>query len=422
MNPDFPTFYQKLFVCAKNNINTILIPIVEVNNLKSGYYYMTAILSKLSTLKYIEFSGLPQLNNKMDVKAARAIKKGLQNFYEAKGRFDIISFNNIIVTEDFSEHLFSYLTLTDSLTSLQFTKTNILTQGNAVKVLSNILINIKNLEEVVLNKCGLDEPKCKILADALMRMKKLRIFKINMQKGLGQGISAIIYNLSFNPNLVLLDLGEISIEARRGGGVVNINETIVSLYKMLKISASIEILKLNNIFGLNNSFTREFWMALGECKSLRVLDISHSGDLSSKIRDLGCAIAFNAKKKGCLSYVNLTGTINNSTTISNLYDGMNISDYDDEQWYGDPNKLAKMIAGNYQKTYFNNLKALQLDECKNLNPNFVLANYNKLVNKKEPEYVKILADSSCLTTLQAKSANMQRNMAEILLLALDNRR
>jgi hypothetical protein len=166
------------------------------------------------------------------------------------------------VTEDFSEHLFSYLALTDSLTSLQFTKTNILAQGNAVKVLSNILINIKNLEEVVLNKCGLDEAKCKIIADALMRMKKLRIFRINMQKGLGQGISSIIYNLSFNPNLVLLDLGEISIESKRGG-VANINETIVSLYKMLKISASIEILKLNNIFGLNNSFTREFWMALG---------------------------------------------------------------------------------------------------------------------------------------------------------------
>lgn len=58
-----------------------MIPVVEVNNLKSGYYYITAILSKLTTLKYIEFSGLPQLNNKMDAKAAKAIKKGLNNFY-----------------------------------------------------------------------------------------------------------------------------------------------------------------------------------------------------------------------------------------------------------------------------------------------------------------------------------------------------
>jgi hypothetical protein len=81
----------------------------------------------------------------MDAKAAKAIKKGLNNFYEAKGRFDIISFNNIIVTEDFSECLFSYLRDTDSLSSLRFTKTNILAQGNAMKVLSNILINIKDL-------------------------------------------------------------------------------------------------------------------------------------------------------------------------------------------------------------------------------------------------------------------------------------
>lgn len=102
MNPDFATFYQKLHVCAKNNINTILIPVVEVSHIKSGYYYITAILTQLTTLKYIEFSGLPQLNNKMNGKAAKAIKKGLNNFYEAKGRLDIISFNNIIVTEDFS--------------------------------------------------------------------------------------------------------------------------------------------------------------------------------------------------------------------------------------------------------------------------------------------------------------------------------
>jgi hypothetical protein len=53
MNPDFATFYQKLHVCAQNNINTILIPVVEVTHIKSGYYYITAILSQLTTLKYI---------------------------------------------------------------------------------------------------------------------------------------------------------------------------------------------------------------------------------------------------------------------------------------------------------------------------------------------------------------------------------
>jgi hypothetical protein len=55
-----------------------------------------------------------------------------------------------------------------------------------------------------------------------------------------------------------------------------------------------------------------------------------------------------------------------------------------------------MIAVNYPKTYYNNLKALQFDNCSNLNPPFVLSNYEKLVNKTEPEYVKILADSQNL--------------------------
>ena len=88
-----------------------------------------------------------------------------------------------------------------------------------------------------------------------MRMKKLKIFRMNNQKGLGQGLASIVYNLSFNPNLILLDLGEITIEAMRGQ-LVSTNETVVSLYKMLKISASIEILKLNKIAGLNNALTK----------------------------------------------------------------------------------------------------------------------------------------------------------------------
>jgi hypothetical protein len=53
MNPDFGAFYEKIFVCSKNNLNTLLIPIVEVSNLKSGSFYITALLSKLTSLKYL---------------------------------------------------------------------------------------------------------------------------------------------------------------------------------------------------------------------------------------------------------------------------------------------------------------------------------------------------------------------------------
>ena len=80
-----------------------------------------------------------------------------------------------------------------------------------------------------------------------------------------------------------------------------------------------------------------------------MLDLSGSGDLSHKVRDMGSAVAFNAKRKGSLSYLNMTGTLAHTNSVNNFYWGMNISEYDEEQWYGDPNKVAKMIAGNYKK-------------------------------------------------------------------------
>lgn len=146
MNPDFTTFYEKLEVCQRNNVSTLLIPIVEVNNIKSGYHYITALLGKITTLKYLEFSGLPQINNQLNDKAAKSIKKGLNNFYQGKGRLDILSFNQLIINHDLSDCLFDYLKQTDSLHSLRFIKTNLLAHGNAMKVLSNILIELKNLQ------------------------------------------------------------------------------------------------------------------------------------------------------------------------------------------------------------------------------------------------------------------------------------
>lgn len=218
-----------------------------------------------------------------------------------------------------------------------------------MKVLSNCLINIKNLEKLVFDYCNLNEEKCKILADALMRTKKLKIFEIHDGNALNNGLSSIIYNLAFSPNLLSLDFSSTSS---------NIKETVISLYKLLRISASIEVISASRVGTLNPNLVKEFWVSLGECKSLRVLDLSYSGDLTSKKTEIGNSIAFNAKKKGCLEYLNMTSSINGFNTIIGLYKGMCISEYDEEVIYGDPNKASKMIASNYKPTYYNNLKAL----------------------------------------------------------------
>lgn len=141
---------------------------------------------------------------------------------------------------------------------------------------------------------------------------------------LGMGISSIIYNLAFSPNLSKLDISQCSIVNQN-----QINETVVSLQKLLKINSSIEIFKANFIYNLNPNLNKDFWVALGECRTLRVLDLAFSGDLSNKKTEIGQAVAFNAKKKGSLSYLNMKGSFNNNFNLNLLYTAMNISEYDE---------------------------------------------------------------------------------------------
>lgn len=99
-----------------------------------------------------------------------------------------------------------------------------------------------------------------------------------------------------------------------------------------------EVLLANNVRNLNPSLIDQFWISLGECKSLRVLDLSYSGNISPKVVNLGNSIAFNAKKKGALEYIDLTGNLNSAVSLNNLYSGMCISEYDEEKIYGDASK------------------------------------------------------------------------------------
>lgn len=145
MNPDFNSFYEKLEICRHSQVNTLLIPIVEVSQIKSGYYYLTSLLTRMTHLKYLEFTGLPQKNVISD-KGAKAIKKGFTNFLKAGGKLDILSFHNLTVYKDYSDSLFEYLSNSESLVSLRFAQTNMLNYGSSMKVVSNSLIGIKNIQ------------------------------------------------------------------------------------------------------------------------------------------------------------------------------------------------------------------------------------------------------------------------------------
>lgn len=156
MNPDFKAFYEKLEVCRFSSVNTLLIPIVEVSQIKSGYHYLTSLLTRMDSLKYIEFTGLPQKNVVSD-KASKSIQKGFKNFVSGGGKLETLSFHNLTVYKDYSDSLFEYLTTAQTLKCLRFETTNMLVYGNSMKVISNSLINIKDIQELVFNECQLNE-------------------------------------------------------------------------------------------------------------------------------------------------------------------------------------------------------------------------------------------------------------------------
>lgn len=128
----------------------MLIPLVPINKIKSGYFYLTSLLSKLNSLKYVELTGLPQ-KNRINDKLAKAIKKGFNNFLSNKGELEILSFHNIVVDKDYSESLLQYLINSNNLVSLRLSHINLLLFGNSMKVLNKSLSQLKDLQELIFN-------------------------------------------------------------------------------------------------------------------------------------------------------------------------------------------------------------------------------------------------------------------------------
>lgn len=96
----------------------------------------------------------------------------------------------------------------------------------------------------------------------------------NNTKITGKGVASIAYNLAFSPKLIYLNVSNTVTDAA-------VSDLIESLYKLLNISSSLEILDCSGITHLNPNLTLEFFKSVGEIKTLRVLDIKGSGMLGA---------------------------------------------------------------------------------------------------------------------------------------------
>ena len=99
-----------------------------------------------------------------------------------------------------------------------------------------------------------------------MRAKQLQLFKAAGNASIGRGADTILYNLAFSPKIIHIDLSNVPLSSP---------DTAEALYKLVKISGSLETLLLENT-GINAYLTETFFIALGENKTMHFLNLDSS--------------------------------------------------------------------------------------------------------------------------------------------------
>lgn len=142
----------------------------------------------------------------------------------------------------------------------------------------------------------------KEIADGLMRAKKLEVLKMRDNKNMRDSASQIVYNLAFSPKIRVIDFGN------SPSGYASVAE---SIFKLVKISGAIEVLNLENT-GLRAHLTKDFYVSLGDSKTLNVLNISENAKtVKTAWLDLGKAVGMNAYKGGMLRVLKFEKGFNN---------------------------------------------------------------------------------------------------------------
>lgn len=158
-------------------------------------------------------------------------------------------------------------------------------------------------------------------------------------------------------------------------GGVSGTDLLESLYKLLRITGSLEVLNCSFISGLNFKLNKEFFVSLGENRTLRRLSLNNCGELSAvNLEMLGKATAFNAKKGGQLTILNLRTNVSSYLNLKKFIESMQISNFDHECWFGDQNKANKMEGDDHKKVFYCQLQNLDVVQG-TFASNFSLAQY-----------------------------------------------
>lgn len=402
---DFKQLYEILEL-VKENIYHLDLFISKNNTLKSDYNYIRVLLSKLVKVKYLRiiFEG-----NEVSEKILKNINKGYALFSNSKGETEFFSIICNTNTNIHSNTEFNLLSLLDKMKNLKHLrlKSTILDKFSCLKI-RNHLYYFKSLQSLDLSYIYINETSTKELSDGIMKAKNLELLDLS-NSTLEKGLSSILYNLAFQPMIKYLDISNCKKNDPK--------ELSNSLYKLIKMSLSLEVVYASNINNLNTNFPDDFYISLGDNSSLRVLDLSSSGIFdNNSLSKLGNAVSFNALKKGELIELSISNTISFYNTFCIFIDGMHISEEDHYKWYGslyspDITKENKLY---YEKKFYCGLNYLDISGC-SFETTICI---NDLKNTKENHFRKFLENNNQLSAINLRNSRHNKNSIELIVNAL----
>jgi Ran GTPase-activating protein (RanGAP) involved in mRNA processing and transport len=163
------------------------------------------------------------------------------------------------------------------------------------KAIAKILSDFKHIKEVDFSNCNLTAVTAQDIADGLMRAKSIEILRVNDNASIGKGLTSIIYNLAFSPKIRIIEMANCKVVDA---------QIAEAIYKLIKISGAVESLNMEKVDCWQN-FTEDFFISLGESKTLKYLNMNSSVRVTANTKRLGKALAMNAKKNGSIEHVSM---------------------------------------------------------------------------------------------------------------------
>ena len=317
---DFKQLYNLLDLCKDEVVHIVLITSKE-GILKSDYNYIRAILSKLTSIKYLELIFTKGAN----IKLLKNLVKGISNALKAKTPIEHLKIITNPQCYNYSTKDLNMLTILDNLPSLKVLDvSDVQLNLNTILRIRNHLYYYKKITVLDLSNCCMDDQMCNELADGIMKAKALEKLYICGNR-MVKGLSNILYNLAFQPSIKIIDISS--------NASCDKKETSISLHKFIKMSQTVDTIIANNISQLNQQLTNDFYYALGDSNNLVYLDMSKNG-IFSNLTNLGMAVAFNSLKNGSLSYLDISYCGINIDQLKNFIKGLKISENEHYKWYG----------------------------------------------------------------------------------------